>query len=198
MKNALFDLGGVLLTEKPISILKKININLNDYNQIITFFKDWDKLDLGEQTLEEKFIECNFSEDIISKYKDILLKYYEIRDINTELIELIKRLKQNGYKVYILSDNNMESYIYYKNLELFSNIDGWTLSCEHNAVKEDGKLFEIIIDKFNLIPEESYFIDDKQLNIDLANKYSMKGYKFDEKEDIENLYNDMRKNGFNI
>ena len=198
MKNALFDLGGVLLTEKPISILKKINISSDDYNQIITFFKDWDKLDLGEQTLEEKFIECNFSEDTISKYKDILLKYYEIRDINTELIELIKRLKQNGYKVYILSDNNMESYIYYKNLELFSNIDGWTLSCEHNAVKEDGKLFEIIIDKFNLIPEESYFIDDKQLNIDLANKYSMKGYKFDEKEDIENLYNDMRKNGFNI
>ena len=198
MHNIVFDLGGVLLKDKPVSILKKININEADYNQLIKFFENWEKLDLGQQSLEEKFLECNFPDYVSFKYKDILLKYYEIRDINNDIIDLINILKRNNYKIYVLSDNNSESFKYYQNHVLFNNIDEWILSCDYKVLKSDGELFKIMLEKYNLDPEECYFIDDKQLNIDIANKYHIKGYTFDEKQDIKLLYNDMIDNGIKI
>ena len=155
-------------------------------------------MDLGQQSLEEKFLECYYTDYISSNYKDILLKYYEIRDINMDLINLIYQLKNNSYKIYILSDNNLEASSYYKNHTLFHVIDGWIFSCDYNVTKSDGKLFEILLDKFKLKPEECYFIDDKQSNIDMAFKYNINGYKYDGNSDIMKLYNNMRKNGIKI
>lgn len=198
MKNIIFDLGSVILKDKPISILKKFNLNETEYNELSRFFDDWSNLDYGYQTLEDKLNQCNYSDEILNKYKKILLNYYEYRDINLELVELIKKLKQNNYNIFVLSDNNKQTYEYYLNNELFSNIDGWVLSCEYNTIKKDGKLFEIIIDKYNLNPKECYFIDDRKINIEIANKYGIKGFIFNEKDDINNLYEDMKNNGINI
>ena len=194
MKNIIFDLGGVILKGTPLSILNKLNINSNDYEELKRFFYDWKKLDLGIESLENKFNSCNYSNYIIVNYKNILINYYKLRDINYELIELIKILKNNNYKVYILSDNNKESDSYYRKLELFNNIDGWILSCNYQKLKKDGLLFEILINKYNLNPSECYFIDNTKENILIAYKYGIKGYLFNENDDINNLYNDMLNN----
>ena len=194
MKNIIFDLGGVILKGTPLSILNKLNINSNDYEELKRFFYDWKKLDLGIESLENKFNSCNYSNYIIVNYKNILINYYKLRDINYELIELIKILKNNNYKVYILSDNNKESDSYYRKLELFNNIDGWILSCNYQKLKKDGLLFEILINKYNLNPSECYFIDNTKENILIAYKYGIKGYLFNENDDINNLYNDMYNN----
>ena len=194
MKNIIFDLGGVILKGTPLSILNKLNINSNDYEELKRFFYDWKKLDLGIESLENKFNSCNYSNYIIVNYKNILINYYKLRDINYELIELIKILKNNNYKVYILSDNNKESDSYYRKLELFNNIDGWILSCNYQKLKKDGLLFEILLNKYNLNPSECYFIDNTKENILIAYKYGIKGYLFNENDDINNLYNDMYNN----
>ena len=69
MKNVIFDLGGVILKDSPISILN----NVDDYEILKKFFDDWTLLDLGKISLEEKFLSCNFSNKIILKYKSLLL-----------------------------------------------------------------------------------------------------------------------------
>ena len=194
MKNIIFDLGGVILKGTPLSVLDKFNLNSNDYEELKRFFIDWKNIDLGIESLENKFNSCNYSNYIISNYKNILINYYKLRDINFELIELIKKLKNNNYNVYILSDNNKESDLYYRELELFNNIDGWILSCNYQKLKKDGLLFEILLNKYNLNPSECYFIDNTKENILIAYKYGIKGYLFNENDDINNLYNDMLNN----
>lgn len=149
-------------------------------------------------TLEEKFNKCNFSDEIRNSYKVFLTHYYEYRKINMDLINLINKLKENNYNVYILSNNNKECYEYYKKQVIFSNIDGWVVSCDYGALKDDGKLFDIFLNKYNLNPRECYFIDDKISNILEANKFGIKGYVFDENKDINGLYNDMINNDINI
>lgn len=196
MKNIIFDLGGVILCDKPISVLKQFNVTDGEYSELSRFFSDWKNLDLGIETLEEKLLSCNFSCELLSKYKHILLNYYEYRAFNKVLVDLIDILKKNDYNVFILSDNNKECYEYYK--KVFSNIDGWCLSCDYNTVKSEGKLFQILIDKFNLDPMACYFIDDKIDNINIAESYGIKGYKFDEHESINFLYDDMEKNGIKL
>ena len=195
MKNIIFDLCGVLIKSNASSILKKFNVSDEDYKILSKFFSNYEKLDKGEQTLEEKFNECNFSIEISNKYKDILLNYYKYRELNMDLIELVNTLKQNNYNVYVLSNNPKEAFSYYISNPLFKNIDGFIGSCDYGAVKDDGKLFEVILDKYNLNPNECYFIDDRKLNIDMASKHNIKGYQFNELDDINNLYEDMRKNG---
>ena len=196
MKNIIFDLGGVILYDTPISVLNEIDIDEKTYNELKRFFDNLDELDIGTESLEDRFNKCDFSDDIKDKYKDFLINYYKYRKIDMDLINLINILKDKKYNIYILSDNNMENYIYYKNSELFSNIDGWVISCEYNVSKKDGKLFEIFINKFHLDPSECYFIDDKISNIEKFKKYGVKGYLYN--NDIDNLYMDMKNNGINI
>ena len=135
IKNIVFDLGGVILKRNPVSILDKFDVCDEDYKELTRFFSDGKRLDLGEQTLQEKFIECNFSNDISLKYKDILLNYYEYRDFNLELAELVKKLKNNNYKLYVLSDNSLEATAYYFKNPLFTYFDGCIVSCHYGVMK---------------------------------------------------------------
>ena len=115
-----------------------------------------------------------------------------------ELINIINKLKSKKYNIYILSDNNKEAFEYYKNHDLFENINGWILSCEYNTLKEDGILFDILLNQFNLNANECYFIDDNFININEARKHGIKGYLFNEKDNINQLYDNMRNNNINI
>ncbi|MBQ9319009.1 MAG: HAD hydrolase-like protein [Bacilli bacterium] len=196
MKNIIFDIGGVLLKDKPISILNKFMINQEDYQQIVSFFKNWEKLDLGYQTIKEKLLECKLPSNIYNKYENILLKYYEYRDINKDIIKLIKSLKEKNYHIYILSDNNKEAANYYIKHYL-QDIDGYIFSCDYNITKING-LFDIFLDKFKLNPCECYFIDNNKENIQIARKYNIMGYLFNENDDINKLYCDMKNNNIDI
>ena len=198
INNIIFDLGSVILKGKPVSILNSFNIDNKTYDILKIFFDNFHNLDLGLETLNDKFNQCNFKKDIEMKYKKILLEYYKYREINMDLINLINKLKLNNYNIYILSDNNKEAYLYYKENENFKDIDGWVMSCEYSTEKKDGKLFDILLKKYSLNPVDCYFIDDNIENIKIATKLGIKSYQFDEKNNIELLYEDMKKNSIKI
>ncbi len=198
MKNIIFDLGEVLIKGKSASVLDKMSLSDEEYRILYKFFEDWDNLDLGIETLEEKYSKCNFNEEIDKKYKNILLSYYQMREFNMNMFSLAQILKTKGYKLFILSDNNAKPVRYYHSIKLFDIFDGWIISSDYHAVKKDGKLFEIMLDEYNLKPEECYFIDDNQENVTAAKKYGITGYVYNEKENIDYLYKNMRENGINI
>ena len=184
MKNIIFDLGGVILKGKAKDILNKLDTTEEEYNELIKFFDNWNDMDITDMNIEEKFASYNFSENTKSKYKDVLLKYYELRDLNTNLINLIKELKKNN-RVYILSDNNKAASLYYK--KLLNNLDGYVFSYEYKTIKKDGKLFDIFLDKYKLDPKDCYFVDDTEENILVANSRGINGilYKQNDEELIE-------------
>ena len=196
MKNIIFDLGGVILKGEPKSVLNKIDASKEEKKELEKFFQDGEELDLGLISLEDQFNKCNYSNNIINKYKDILLNYYKLRDINYELIDLINKLKNNNYNIYILSDNSKEASNYY--LNILKNIDGYILSCDYNSLKKDGLLFEKLIEKYNINPEDSYFIDNNIDNILVAKKYSFNSFLYDENKDIDFLIKDMEKYNINV
>ncbi len=184
MKNIIFDLGGVILKGKAKDVLNKLDLTEEEYNELIKFFDNWNDMDITNMSIEEKFDSYNFSENTKSKYKDVLLKYYELRDLNTNLINLIKELKKNN-RVYILSDNNKAASLYYK--KLLNNLDGYVFSYEYKTIKKDGKLFDIFLDKYKLDPKDCYFVDDTEENILVANSRGINGilYKQNDEELIE-------------
>lgn len=193
MKNIIFDLGGVILKGASFSVLDGIDIDDGIYTELRKFFDNWDDLDLGEKTLLEKYNELNFSSDL---YKDRLVNYFLYREFNTDLINLLSELKSKKYNIYVLSDNNVDAYDFYRNNKLFKDVDGWIVSCDYHSLKRDGLLFDILLDKYNLDPSECYFIDDRIVNVNEAKKHNIKGFVFD--NDVDLLYEDMRNNGIDI
>lgn len=186
MKNIIFDLGSVILNGKASSILDKLNPTEEEYNELVKFFDNWYNLDIDKETIEEKFDSYNFSEDIVIKYKDKLLKYYELRDLNIELLNYIEELKKNN-KVYILSDNNKDASLYYKNL---FKVDGYVFSYEYNTIKREGKLFDIFLEKYNLNPKDCYFIDDTKENILIAESKGINAHQFINNNDLFKYFKD--------
>ena len=184
--NIIFDLGGVILKGKAKDILEKLNPTEEEYNEMIGFFSDWNDMDITNMSVEEKFNNYNFSDNIKNKYKDKLLKYYELRDFNNTLLNLIKELKKNN-KVYVLSDNNKDASLYYKSV--LKDFDGYVFSYEYEKIKQDGKLFDIFLNKFNLDPTTCYFIDDTIENIEVANSKGINGILYeDNDEEIINYF----------
>ncbi|MBR3661108.1 MAG: HAD-IA family hydrolase [Bacilli bacterium] len=192
MYNIIFDLGGVILKDKSINVLSQLNLTDDEYQELSKFFDNFKPLDLGKMTLEEKFYNCNINKNIEEKYKDFLINYYKKREIDFELIKLIDKLKRLGHHIYILSDNNLEAINYYKKLDHFKDIDGFIASYEYGTLKRDGKLFQIFLDKYHLEAENCYFIDDRDINIKVAEEYGFKTFKYD--FNIDELKEDLRKN----
>ena len=187
VKNIVFDMGSVILRGVPKDIVK----DLDNYDELSIYFDKINECDYGNISLLDVFYGCNINEI----YKDKLLNYFKYREVNYDLLNLIKTLKNNNYNVYILSDNNKEAYEYYKNSNLFNNIDGWIVSCSYGYRKKDGILFDIFLDKYNLISSECYFIDNNINNISVANDKGFNTYLFNECDDFKLLIEDMKNIG---
>lgn len=199
IKNIVFDLGNVILKSSPSIILDNFKETIVDFQNIKNiFFDNWGELDLGNETLLEHLNNCNFDGVLEKETKELLLNYYKYRPFNNEIIELMNNLKNNGYCIFVLSNNNKEAYEYLKSHPIFKSINGWIVSCEYHLVKPNKELYNILFNKFNINPEESFFIDDKKENIDMAKKLGMKGFTLDINQGLNDLIEELKKNNINF
>lgn len=180
IKTIIFDLGNVILKDSPSIVLEITKVlDENRKNIKSKFFDDWNELDLGNKTLKEHLNNCELDSSIDESVREILLNYYKYRPFNNDVIELMTNLKNNGYNIFILSNNNKEAYEYLRKLPVFECVDGWIVSCDYHIVKPNKEIFIKLFETFNVKPEECFFIDDKEENINVAKKLGMKGFTLD-------------------
>lgn len=200
IKNIVFDLGNVLINDHVEDSLKKLINDKNDLRIIEqTFFKEWDDVDKGKIAIQDMFDYCNLPLELKNKYGEILVNYYKYREFNEDLLNLIKKLKKNGYKIFLLTDNNEEAVFYWMSLPDFSFVDGYVISATYGTTKTEKKLFELFFLKYNLQPNECFFIDDKAENIAIGISYGMIGHVFNYKQDgINKLLENLKKSDIKI
>lgn len=201
IKNIVFDVGNVIWKGNSKSIANYIKIDNEEDRAIIsTFFEGFRMMDLDEETVEEHYEKWKYNKKINNdKYKNQLVNYYKNREFNSGIINLINKLKENNYKVYVLSNNNKSAINYLKKCEEVKNIDGWVVSYEYKLVKPDEEFFKVLFNKFNLNPEECFFVDDKEKNINAGKKIGMNGHVLDyENNGVNKLIDDLKLNGVDI
>ena len=200
LNNIIFDLGNVILKNTPSVVLENLKIS-NELYQLIKnkYFDNWKELDLGNETLLEHFNNCEIDSYIDDNIKERLLNYYKYRPFNNKIIELMNNLKNNKYNIFILSNNNREAYEYLIKLPILKCVDGWIVSCDYHILKPDKKIFIKLFETFKIKPEESFFIDDKAENINVAKGLGMKGFILDiENHGIDKLIKNMNANNINL
>lgn len=95
-------------------------------------------------------------------------------------IPWIKELKGMGYNVFYLS--NYSDYLIRaneKSLKFREYMDGGVFSYEEHLIKPEAAIYNRLCEKYELVPEETLFIDDIQANIDAAMAIGIKGIRFD-------------------
>jgi len=179
IKNIIFDLGNVLLKFKPHEFLLKFTHDKEYIDQFVskvTRSKTWLELDRGTNSVENartfflsKFPqEKEFIELFFDQWMDMLTPI-------EENIEILKELKESGFKTYILSNFIKETFIHVSSkYSFFSLFDGQIISGVENVIKPEKAIYELLLRRYNLIPEECLFIDDILFFLKPAKKLGMK------------------------
>ena len=87
--------------------------------------------------------------------------------INSELIEIIKNLR-NNYKIIMLTNNHENFMGYVKKLEFSRLFNKIYNSYDHKLAKPDPKFFNKVLKDSKLKAEECVFVDDNENNIKAA------------------------------
>ena len=106
----------------------------------------------------------------------------------------VKELKSKGYGIYLLSNASSDFHERRKDIPALSLFDGVLISADYKLLKPEKEIYLELYKKFSLKPEECYFIDDMQKNIDGAKDTGMDGHCYFH-GDVEILRNAMREKG---
>lgn len=97
-------------------------------------------------------------------------------------IKLVQQLRQkNCYHLFILSNMGLEPFALAKQKypEIFSLFDDCIISANVHLAKPEPEIFEYLLKKYNLTPQECIFIDDQEENIVAAQKLGITGILFE-------------------
>ena len=187
IKNIIFDIGGIMFDDSTQNISNILNIDVSGFCKKV-YGKSFVDCVLGNQEVSD-YIETfkNDSDYETIKFildKDNLHISYPLMQNN---FNYISRLKDEGYNLYILSNIAKESYEYVKStIDLDKVFKGGVYSYQEKLLKPDRKIYELIVNRYNLNKDETMFFDDKQKNVDAACEFGIQGVLFRTIEDIEN------------
>jgi len=192
IKNIVFDIGQVLLTFNPEQYLRdRFNLSTGQIKDIAreTFRSSvWLDLDRGK-------ISKNEAAEIFAKrlpeYSQVLiegvLNWEEILNPIGPNIELLKEFKDHdAYEVYALSNFNDESYQVAKSEFPFLNLfKGEIISGQVGYIKPEPEIYQLLLDRFELEPAETLFIDDSKENIEAAKEFGLRTIHYKNPEQLQ-------------
>ena len=175
----LFDLGGVFFDWDPNHFYKEIIKNKyereyflkNICNDAWNIEQDRGRL-IKDAENELVIKHPNFKQEIIMYYKNHRKMF---RGIFDESVEILKILKLKQYECYVLSNWSWETFIgMEKDFPFLKLFDDLIISGNEKMIKPNKEIYNLAISRFNLIPKETVFIDDKIENINTAQRLGFK------------------------
>lgn len=192
MKNIVFDLGNVLFKFEPDKILDSL---FNDYHtkeklkQSVFKTTIWRELDRGSLSLfqaKKLFIDKN--PDLKDEIEILLDNWKNFLHPIDENVKLLPELKKNN-RLYILSNFHEEAFNYITNkYSFFELFDGMVVSYKVKLIKPERKIYEILLSRYSLIPEDTIFVDDTEENIKAAQELGIKGLLYKSELSLEDLF----------
>jgi len=180
IKNLVFDLGNVLISFKPSEFFDKKDYPESVKSNILSDIfgsKEWLMLDNGDINTSQA-IDLIASKSTLNKEE-----IAHIFNLRTELIfpldqnvRLLPGLKKQGFSLYFLSNFPMDLFEEVKTgYYFFKYFDGGVISAEAKSSKPDKRIYEILMEKYNLVPNQCLFIDDLEVNVKAAEASGMNG-----------------------
>ena len=187
IKAILLDVGGVLALGEGskwkkgkfipsgvhLNVAKKLKISIDQYlDSIDSTYVSAITGKLPKQKIIE-ILSKNFGIDSKKLKKFYLNSYKKNFKQNKELFNKLFKLKKQGYKVAVLSDQWFLSKEALMPEKLYKNFDEIMVSCDVEIRKPNKKIYQLAVKKLNFSPKEILFIDNQKWNILPAKKLGM-------------------------
>ena len=182
-KNILFDMGNVIMDFSPDYILSMYTKDVKLINVLkykILYTVAWARSDKGELTEEGIYDETikGLDEKYHSIAKEVIYGWYNYKTESKEIYELMKELKNKGYRLFLCSNAAESFHKYEDKIEAFKLLEAKVVSADIRQVKPDKEFFEYLLNTYRLKPEECFFIDDLAVNVKGAYECGIDGYQY--------------------
>ena len=179
----IFDIGNVLVDFRWKEFIEEHGYTGDIADRIArasVLDPDWREYDLGilnEEEIIDKFVENDpgIEKELRKTYRSLtgLLKQADYAK------PWIRELKSQGYKVLYLSNFSLKADTdCAKELDFIPLTDGGILSYKEKLIKPDPAIYELLTERYVLVPQECLFFDDTPVNVEAARKHGYKAYVF--------------------
>lgn len=185
IKNVIFDIGNVILFFNRDFLLSHFYQG-KDYELLKEkLFYKWEELDEDLISLSdyEKRVTDALPSHLHAPALAVLHNWEYYMSKKEGIVDLIRELKEKGYKLYILS--NMTRHFIERDYKfpILQEFDGIVYSAPIGLVKPDKKIYEHLINKYSLNPKECIFIDDTKPNLAAAARFGIKTFHYQSNTD---------------
>ncbi|MCK9582329.1 MAG: HAD family phosphatase [Endomicrobiales bacterium] len=178
----IFDFGKVIIDYDLTRFTKKISALCNETSYKIfdfvfegTLNKSFDRGDLTPNEFFEK-IATNFSLNIT--FDNFVPMWNDIFKPIPETEKILMELKKN-YRLGLLSNTNALHFPYALNkYPAVTLLNDYHLSYKMRTIKPEEKIYKQVIDFYNCKPQELFYIDDLEWNVEAARKLGIESVVF--------------------
>lgn len=176
IRTIIFDIGNVLANYRWKEYLHSFGFSKKIEEAVasaVFLSPNWKEFDRGVVEDEEIIMRCIQQQP---QYEKEILQIFE--DMNDLVIEykyapdLIRNLKKQGYRIYVLSNYGKTLFNRYarKNFRFLKEIDGGIISYEVKKIKPDAAIYEELLERYKICPQEAVFLDDTMENLEQAER----------------------------
>ena len=171
-KNLIFDIGDVLIGYRQSrDLLLEYGFTGSETDHALEVFSSdpdgmWKRYELGECALEDvitSFERRDISSGTVIRW---FLENTALCPVpRPEIWDRLCRLRQSGYRLFILSNYGEELFAsHMAGVPFLEKMEDVTVSYMVHLLKPDRRIYEYLLEKNHLKAEECVFFDDKEVN----------------------------------
>lgn len=180
----IFDLGGVLIDWNPRYLYRSIFRSEEEIDRFLdTICTDaWNAEQDRGRSLREA------TEQLAAEHPewaDEIRAYYGrwpemLRGSIAESVELLDSLRQgNQYRLLALTNWSTETFpIAQQRFDFLDWFEGIVVSGEERLIKPDPKIYQLLLDRYQVNPAEAIFLDDSKKNVEGAKEVGLHSIHF--------------------
>jgi epoxide hydrolase-like predicted phosphatase len=186
----IFDFGNVLVKWDAHAVYKRFFPNSEAINSFLEEiqFTEWNALQDAGRPFKEGVAELSAR---FPQYAELIKAYdtywsESITEVYDGTVEIVRRLKQAGWPVYLLSNFSAEKFqLMQQRFEFLQLFDDKIISGENKLIKPDLAIYRLTLKRINRKPSECLFIDDSLPNIETAQSLGFNTILFHSPEQLD-------------
>ena len=182
LTTVVFDLGGVVLRWEPHRAFHGV-LEPDDVQPFLdeVDFRSWNHLHDAGRPFAEGVLELS---ERFPHHTEAIAAYPRNHHLTVTgqidaTVDVIDQLRHRGVRLLALTNWSAETFPWARRtFSALQSFEGIVVSGEEGVAKPDPRLYQVLLDRYQVRPTNAVFVDDAQVNVEAAIALGMHGLRF--------------------